>query len=423
MNSNHLRAVLALLALSVAASCTGRMGTPRPEPDADAGGRRDADVAADADADADADAGDPDAAPDADADANADADADADEGPPPASFSFVVFGDNQFATTSCTSGVPERLAIPAAILEVAPDFVVHTGDLADRAAEDGAYENVEGCYDDLFAAVPFFPTMGNHDAGYTGVANYEVYLERQLFATNAAAYGAGYDGAFAIAYEDDPNTYSEDFDHPANTDDVPSGVSFETFYAHRYENSYFLSLEVGTRWWSDTPKSWLRSHLEAARADPTIDHVFVHLHHPIFTTTMSDTADGESAGPVREDYEPIFREFDVTMVFSGHAHLYDRFYVPDDRTPTRAPPAAPPAAYPNDGSGVHYVVTGGGGGPLNACNPELDEESYDFAQARRCGYHFLQVQVEGHRVAVRVIGVTGTGDSHTTEVWDEFALE
>ena len=44
------------------------------------------------------------------------------------SYSFVVFGDSQFDPTSCTSGVPERLAIPAAIRAVNPAFIMQAGD-------------------------------------------------------------------------------------------------------------------------------------------------------------------------------------------------------------------------------------------------------------------------------------------------------
>ena len=336
-------------------------------------------------------------------------------------FSFVVFGDNQFSTTSCTSGVAERLAVPEAIRELSPTFILHTGDLMDHGYEDGAYEQFESCYRDMLSEIPFFPTMGNHDAGYVGIQKYKRFLERQLFETNATAFGDGYRDAFQIVYDDDPLEHSRDFAAPRFRDNVPSGVSFETFYAFRYGNAYFVSFEVGTRWWLNTPREWLEEHLRTARSDPTIEHVFAYLHHPFYSTTMEDDTDGECTAPVRRAYEELMRAYDVTVVFSGHAHLYDRFFVPDDGHATRAMPA--PTSYPRGGDAVHYLVTGGGGGPLNPCNPEREQTSYGYAQARMCDYHATHVLVDGPNLTIRVVGVRGSGATHDTWIEDEFRIE
>jgi len=112
--------------------------------------------------------------------------------PPPPSFSFVVFGDNQFATNSCTSGIPERMAVPKAILKLSPDLVLHTGDLMDHGYDSGAYAKFVSCYSGMLAKLPFFPTMGNHDAGYLGVKNYKRYLARQLFTPVGIQTGEGF---------------------------------------------------------------------------------------------------------------------------------------------------------------------------------------------------------------------------------------
>jgi len=341
--------------------------------------------------------------------------------PPPPEYSFVVFADTQFATSSCTSGVTERLAVPEVILELAPTFLLEAGDLMDHGYEDGAYAKYESCYEGLLSNVPLFPASGNHDMGSGAILDFKTFLERQLQVTNPAAYGPSYADDFTLAYEDDPTDYSQDPGNPGSTDDVPSGFSFKTFYAFKYANAYFLAFEQGTRWWSNTPRSWVEKHLQAARQDPEVEHVFVFMHHPMYSSTMAETDDGECYGPVRGYYEALFRQYDVTMVFSGHAHLYDRFYVPDDGHATRQTP--PPTAFPHDGQGIHYIVTGGGGGPLNGCAPEKQESSYDFAQGRRCDYHVTQVLVKGGRLDVNVVGVSGSATDHTSEVWETFTVE
>ena len=346
-----------------------------------------------------------------------------DDAPAAAPYSFVVYGDNQFATESCTSGVNERLALPEAIKAAAPTFILHTGDLMDHGYDPGAYAKFVSCNQSMLDALAIFPTMGNHDAGSGAVWAYKTFLEELLQTRNPAAYGAGFATDFTIWYEDDPNPYSTDPSSPGSTTDVPSGFSFKTFYAVQFRRTLFVSLEVGTRWWSDTPKSWLRGHLERAQADAGVDHIVVFLHHPIYSTTMTDGGTGDSVGPVRAAYEPIIAAaHKVRLVFGGHAHVYDRMYVPWDGAATRT--STPPASYPL-GAGIQYIVTGGGGGPLPDCstfNP-VQETSWGYSQVRRCGYHFLKVTVAGDRLTVDTTKVTGSATSYTTADWDHFTIE
>jgi hypothetical protein len=340
-------------------------------------------------------------------------------------WSFVVFGDNQFATTSCTSGIAERESIPELVLSLGPDAVFHTGDLMDHGYEAGAYEQLEHCYTELFAAIPFFPTSGNHDQSSDGLYSYEPYLERQLFDTNPPLWDSGWDGDLEHFYEDDPQEYSEDHSNPSHQDDVPSGVSFETFYAVRMRDAYLISFEQGTRWWSNTPRSWLEDHLAVAWADPGVKHVFVIMHHPMYSTTMAEGGDGEAVGPVRGYYEELFRAYDVSLVFAGHAHVYEHFSVPDDGATSRSAGASAPS-YTHDGSAVHYVVTGGGGGPLPGCDPMAsprEEHSADYLQGRGCGYHVTRVEVDGDRLGVSIVGLEGGSGAWTSETWERWALE
>lgn len=342
---------------------------------------------------------------------------------PAPEFSFLVFGDSQFATTSCTSGVPERLALPAEMLQQAPTLLLHTGDLMDHGYEDGAYAQFVSCYADLLAATPLFPTPGNHDMGSGAIWDYKTYLEQQLRIDNAAVWDGDYESDVTIWYEDDPTDYSTDFNNPTHQDVVPSGVSFKTFYAMRYANMKVISFEQGTRWWTNTPKTWLESHLQSARADPSIEHLFVVMHHPMYSTKMEELDSGECIQQVRNHYESYFRDYDVTMVFAGHTHIYDRFYVPDDGTPTQTD--TPPAVYPHDGQAVHYLVTGGAG-PIPSCSPPptvLQQYSYDYAQTQRCGHHFVRVDVHGASLRVRAIEVEGSASDYTTSPWEEFRIE
>jgi len=341
-------------------------------------------------------------------------------------WSFVVIGDNQFATTSCTSGVPERLALPKAVVAASPTLVVHVGDLMDHGYESGAYAQFKSCYAGLLGDAPFFPVAGNHDLGSGAAVAFRSYLEEVLKVTNPKVYGSAWGKDFKVSYGDDPTAYSTDPSKPANRPDLPSGFSFKTFHAFKFRNAYFVGLESGTEWWTNTPVSWVAKHLAAARADPSIDHIFVWLHHPLYSSTMpDDDATQDSLLFVRKAYEATFRKYGVTAVFSGHAHLYDRFYVPDTDLATRT--ATPPATYPRTQTAIHHIIVGGAGGPLpNSCNPipgERAETSHAFQQKRACGYHFLEIGVEGAKLTFDATQVIGSSTSYTTKAWDHFTVQ
>ncbi len=113
------------------------------------------------------------------------------------------------------------------------------------------------------------------------------------------------------------------------------------------------------------------------------------------------------------------------MVFGGHTHVYEHFVVPDDSQATRARPS--PVSFAHDGKAVHYLVTGGGGGPQpNSCATlwdERQEHSYDFSQARGCAYHFTWVHLHGDVLEVEVIAVDGDAQAYSLSTLDSFSIE
>jgi hypothetical protein len=272
--------------------------------------------------------------------------------------------------------------------------------------------------------------MGNHDAGYDGIRNYRTFLREQLGRRNASVYGESYFADFDIAFDTDSTDYPQRFDDPRVREFrgriVPSGVSFKTFYSFRFGNAAFVSLEQGTRWWSNTPLPWLEQTLRSARETDGVDHIFVIMHHPMYSTTMREAppdpqkpASGECIEPVREIYEEVFRRYDVTMVFSGHAHLYEHFVVPDDDRPIAG--LRERDAFSHDGRAIHYIVTGGGGGPLNKGHWRT-EKSASYSRERLCAYHFVQVTVNGNELTVSVVKIAGSRESHTSEIVDRFLV-
>ena len=328
-------------------------------------------------------------------------------------FSFVVLGDNQCAINSATSGVPQRQALPLIVRDLKPAFVLHVGDIMDHGWEPTAYPKFREYYAAMLDSAPFFPTLGNHDAARDGWSNYLTFLREQLRTVNPRVAPA-FAQECTVFLEDDPTVYPSKPGDPngaANRTDIPSGFTKKTYYAFRYRNVYVLSLEQGTRWWTNTPRPWLERNLKQARADRTVDHIVVIMHHPMYSSTMLENppdparpGSGECTGPVRAYYEPLFRQYGVRLVFSGHAHVYDRF------------------AVPNGDSQIHYIVTGGAGGPLGKPNWRKDTPGAAFTQARTADYHVVRVEVDGPGLELSCILVQGDATQPRSKQFERVRL-
>ena len=184
-------------------------------------------------------------------------------GPGQADFTFVVFGDTR-TQHQFHRAVVER------IRALAPDFVLHTGDLvADghQAGEWGIFFEIER---ELLARVPLFTVLGNH--------------------------------------EHDSPLYFDLFYLPGN----------ERWYAFDYGNSRFVCLEVdGVARFQ--PGSEQYTWLEQALATNTQPWLFVTFHVPPYTSVEDSMEDD-----VRGALVPLFERYGVDVVFSGHKHNYER---------------------------------------------------------------------------------------------------
>ena len=119
-------------------------------------------------------------------------------------------------------------------------------------------------------------------------------------------------------------------------------------------------------------KRWLRRHLGEESGDRW---TVVSFHHPIFSP-------GPHGGhpPYTPDLPRMFRRKGVDLVLNGHDHLYA--LMPEKRK-------------------IRYVVTGGGGASLYACeNPEVAE----ICLSR---HHFLYVRVYETQIRVQAVPISG----------------
>lgn len=216
----------------------------------------------------------------------------------PPQFNFVVLGDNR-------SGDDVYRNLISMAMEQKPNFIINTGD---QIATPGNREQWAKFWElSKVVTVPYFLTVGNHDA-HPEVRGSE-------------------------------HTYKEQVDVPGN----------KPYYSFTAGNSLFIVLDsyIGGEEKKITGEQfkWLKDVL----ANSKEKHKFVFIHHPLYTDT--EQGRGKHVGnsldkfpEERDRLQALFMTSKVTMVFAGHEHLYRRKTV----------------------DGIPHVITGGGGAPLYA---------------------------------------------------------
>ncbi|HZN41811.1 MAG TPA: metallophosphoesterase family protein [Planctomycetota bacterium] len=237
--------------------------------------------------------------------------------------SFFVFGD-------CGSGSSNQIRVANLVHSWDWDLGLLAGDII---YPDGQASGLDPYFFTPYGATlrstPFYPVLGNHDYH---TSNGQPYLDAFYLPT-------------------------------AN-----SGT--ERWYSFDHGKVHFIGLD-SNQVSTTTQTTWLRNDLIAARAN-NVQWIFATLHHPPYS---SGTVHGREQS-VYDNWCPIFEEFEVDAVFTGHDHIYERTTVRRD-------------FYPNK-RGVVYYVVGTGGAGLYSISPE----PYSAYATSRFGA--LKVDVRGN---------------------------
>ncbi|HIE38169.1 MAG TPA: metallophosphoesterase family protein [Anaerolineae bacterium] len=182
-------------------------------------------------------------------------------------FSFAVFGDTR-TQDRFHRAVVER------ILALQPDFVLHTGDLVAHGHSNHEWQTFFEIERELLARVPFFPTLGNHEANNP--------LYRELFYL------------------------------PGN----------ERWYSFDYGHVHFVCLQVDNI--ADlSPQGeqirWLQEDLASTEQPWKV----LFFHVPPF----SSLGEEEDEVHTRRALASVLTDQGVQIVFTGHHHNYQRLQV------------------------------------------------------------------------------------------------
>tara|TARA_B100000809_G_C15122450_1_gene524863 strand:+ start:265 stop:1614 length:1350 start_codon:yes stop_codon:yes gene_type:complete len=192
------------------------------------------------------------------------------------SFSFIYFGDAQNNLLSLWSRV-----IRASILDVPKaNFLLHAGDLVNRANNDSDWEEWFQAGSWIHAQLPIIATPGNHEyrTDSTGKRNLSTL-------------------------------WRPHFTLPQNG---PEGLE-ETVYFVDYQGARIISLNSN----QDLVKqaNWLDNVLTK---NPN-NWSFLTFHHPVYSASK-----GRDNKDLRELWKPIIDKHQVDLVLTGHDHSYGR---------------------------------------------------------------------------------------------------
>jgi hypothetical protein len=251
-------------------------------------------------------------------------------------FSFIVFGDTR-------SNVASHRQVVERIRREVPDFILLTGDMVDDGAKEVDWQSFFDVERDLLRENVFYPAVGNHDR----------------HGRNRGA-----------------DAYRRYFSLPADTPDP------ERYYAITYGNSRFFILDSNEHSFALTDQTaWLDRELRRAAAEPGIQHRFVVMHHPPFSSSLHG-----GQPELREMWTPLFERFGVEAVFSGHDHTYEHA----------------------EKNGVRYLVSGGGGAPLYPRDPRASAEDKAASRYFERTLHYIRVHVTGGFVEIAAIRADGS---------------
>jgi len=230
---------------------------------------------------------------------------------------IIIYGDSRTGRLTHQKIVNE-------IIENKPAVVFSAGDLVDDGLNPEDWTVFNKITADLRKGAEFYPALGNH--------------------------------------ENNSPLYFKNFNLPGNG----------RWYSVDRQGIRFIVLDSNSDLSAQSEQyKWLEGNLKSIGAETKF--VIVIFHHTIFSSTDKRA---DEKGLI--NIVPLFETYKVDLVFSGHAHNYEKFLY----------------------NKIYYIVTGGGGAPLYG-RSRAAQYSMLFAKV----YHFCKLSISGDQLTVTVIDI------------------
>jgi hypothetical protein len=174
-----------------------------------------------------------------------------------------------------------------------------------------------------------------------------------------------------IGNEDDDDRLDQYMDHFGLT---------QLYYSYDYQNVHILTMMKESSYSNDSDQfDFVVNDLQNASQNPNIDWIIVNMHDWVYRASNYNPHNDD----LSEVYHPLFDQYNVDLVLSGHDHKYHRTY-PIKFNPSN--PISPtitddePSNY-IDPQGQIYAVVGTGGvnlGTIVGTSPFIVKHQDDF---------------------------------------------
>jgi 3',5'-cyclic AMP phosphodiesterase CpdA len=286
---------------------------------------------------------------------------------------FVYLGDAQNAVLSHWSRV-----MRAAFTELPKaDFVLHAGDLVNRASRDLEWAEWFKAVGFIHGMIPAIPVAGNHE--YERLVNDQKQSERLLSAV-----------------------WRPQFTLPVDPDINP--ILKETVYDIRYsQDVHIFVLASQQESLIEEQGQWLDKKLAASDARWRV----VSFHHPIYSSGT-----GRDSPKRREALLPVLLKHEVDLVLQGHDHTYARGDI-KPQTPERFGSGAS-----GDSVATMFVNSVSGPKQYKFKDNRWDDYADTGVELKRFAENtqfFQIIEIDGERLTYKAY--TALGD-----VYDEFVM-
>lgn len=189
------------------------------------------------------------------------------------------------------------------------------------------------------------------------------------------------------------------------------------FYSYDYNKVHFLVMSAKSVYYKGSEQyNFVLEDLKKASENENVNWIVVSSYGPPYTSPSEHTAFKE----LREVYHPIFEQYGVDLVLSGHNHNYQRTYPltynPND---TGEPTVTNTAATDYDGQkgGIVFAIVGTGGVNLYSLNGQAPFVDTQFANK----FGFLNIDISNGNPDTKLTGTFY--DNKGGQILDQFTIE
>ncbi len=272
-------------------------------------------------------------------------------------WNFIALGDTRNWAENTTSVLRQTIYEDVMLSNPNMEFILHTGDMVNDGGEQDDWDRY---YEDIDLLVQ------NNVTFYYSVGNHETYTYKLP------------DGSYGPP-ELNFSTYMSNVEMPGNERFYSFDNKGIHFIIINTEEFYTYEFEITTE-----QEEWIIADLQSN----TMNFTIAMMHRPMYS--IKDASRVAHAANIRAVLEPIFIEYGIDLVFSGHDHNY----------------------YNTIREGIQHIGTSGGGAPLyvpQATNQAIDGDVYISE------YHYCNISVTEDTLTIEALFYDANLETTTIE--------